>query len=131
MYIPPGFSTVTPYVFVTGAEQFVSFLVDGLGGVETCRSLRPDGRIANVQVRIGDSTLMASEASPQYPPMPAAFYLYVEDAHASMRRALAHGATLEMAVADMPYGDRQGGVRDAHGNLWWISQRLVEEPYQP
>lgn len=131
MYIPPGFSTVTPYVFVTGAEQFVSFLVDGLGGVETCRSLRPDGRIANVQVLIGSSTIMASEASPQYPPMPAAFYLFVEDARASMQRALAHGATLEMAVADMPYGDRQGGVRDAHGNLWWISQRLVEEPYQP
>lgn len=131
MYIPPGFSTVTPYVFVTGAEQFVSFLVDGLGGVETCRSLRPDGRIANVQVLIGGSTIMASEASPQYPPMPAAFYLFVEDARASMQRALAHGATLEMAVADMPYGDRQGGVRDAHGNLWWISQRLVEEPYQP
>lgn len=28
------------------------------------------------------------------------------------RRALAHGATLEMEVEDMPYGDRQGGVRD-------------------
>lgn len=131
MYVPPGFTTVTPYCFVTDAERFVRFLVEGLGGVETCRSLRSDGRIANVQVRIGDCTLMASEASPQYPPMPAAFYLYVEDAHVSMRRALAHGATLEMAVADMPYGDRQGGVRDHHGNLWWISQRLVEEPYKP
>jgi PhnB protein len=131
MYVPPGFNTVTPYCFVTGAEQFVRFLVDGLGGTETCRTLRPDGRIANVQVRIGDSTIMASEASPQYPSMPAAFYLYVEDAHASVQRALAHGAPLEMAVADMSYGDRQGGVRDVHGNLWWISQRLVEEPYQP
>ena len=29
----------------------------------------------------------------------------------------------------MPYGDRQGGVRDAHGNVWWISQRLVDAPY--
>jgi PhnB protein len=27
-----------------------------------------------------------------------------------------------------PYGDRLGGVRDAQGNLWWISQRLVEAP---
>lgn len=33
-----------------------------------------------------------------------------------MRRAIEHGAILEMAVGDMPYGDRQGGVRDAHGN---------------
>jgi len=46
-----------------------------------------------------------------------------------MRRALKHGATLEMAVADMPYGDRQGGVVDPSGNIWWVSQRLVDGPY--
>jgi PhnB protein len=46
-----------------------------------------------------------------------------------MRKAVAAGATTVMEVADMPYGDRQGGVRDAHGNLWWISQRIVEAPY--
>jgi PhnB protein len=48
-----------------------------------------------------------------------------------MKRALENGATLEMEVADMPYGDRQGGVRDRHGNIWWISQRTVEEAYSP
>ncbi len=53
------------------------------------------------------------------------------DADAAMAQALAHGATLEMAVANMPYGDRQGGVRDGHGNIWWISQRLVDGPYEP
>ncbi len=63
--------------------------------------------------------------------MAAAYYLYVADADAALQRALAAGATLEMAVGDMPYGDRQGGVRDAHGNLWWISQRTVEAPYVP
>ena len=61
--------------------------------------------------------------------MPASYYLYVEDAHAAMRNALASGATLEMEVGDMPYGDRQGGVKDTHGNIWWISQRIVHEPY--
>ena len=45
--------------------------------------------------------------------------------------ACPHATTLEMAVADMPYGDRQGGVRDPHGNIWWISQRTVKEPYTP
>ena len=130
MYIPPGFGTVTPYFFVDDAQGFVDFLVHGLGGVETLRSLRPDGRIANVQVRIGTTTVMASDSSAAYPPMPASYYLYVEDADASMARALAHGATLEMPVGDMPYGDRQGGVRDPAGNLWWISERLVQEPYE-
>ncbi len=129
MYIPPGFNTVTPYFFVDHAEAFIGFLVQGLGGVETCRTLRPDGAVANVQVQLGTATVMVSEASAQYPAMAASYYLYVEDADASMQRALDHGATLEMPVADMPYGDRQGGVKDRHGNLWWISQRMVHAPY--
>ena len=131
MYIPPGFSTVTPYHFVRDAPRFIAFLIDGLGGEEVLRTMRPDGAVANVQVRLGTSTVMVSEATGRYPPMAAAYYLYVADADAALRRALAAGATLEMAVGDMPYGDRQGGVRDAHGNLWWISQRTVEAPYTP
>lgn len=128
-YIPAGFSTVTPYFFVADAERFVTFLIDGLGGTELLRSLRPDGHIANAQVRLGTSTVMVSEASRQYPPMPGSYYLYVADARAAMQRALAHGAVPEMEVMDMPYGDRQGGVRDTHGNIWWISERFVHEPY--
>ncbi|MGE0886601.1 MAG: VOC family protein [Blastocatellales bacterium] len=130
MNIPSGFNTVTPYFFVKDAESFVQFLINGLGGEETCRTMRPDGQIANVQVRLGTSTVMVSEATERYKPMASAFYLYVENADESMIRALANGAELEMEVADMPYGDRQGGIRDQHGNIWWISQRLVQEPYQ-
>jgi PhnB protein len=131
MYIPPGFNTVTPYFFVENAQRFVTFLVQGLGGVETCRTLRPNGSIQNVIVQLGTSAVMVSEAAGKYKARAAAYYLYVEDADASMRRAIEHGATLEMNVADMPYGDRQGGVRDVHGNIWWISQRTVHEPYTP
>jgi PhnB protein len=131
MYVPPGFGSVTPYFFAKDAEHFIDFLVRGLGGSELGRHLRPDGRIANAQVKLGISTVMVSEASDKYPPMSASYYLYVEDAHETMRMALAHGATVEMEVADMPYGDRQGGIRDLHGNIWWVSQRLVQEPYIP
>ena len=131
MYIPPGFNTVTPYFFVENAEAFVGFLVQGLGGLEVCRTLRPDGRIANLQVQIGTSTVMVSEATESYRPMAGAYYLYVENADASMARALKHGAVLEMEVGNMPYGDRQGGVKDQHGNIWWISERTVHAPYTP
>ena len=130
MYIPPGFGTITPYFFVNDAQRFVDFLVDGLGGSLILCHRRPDSQIANAQVRIGTSSVMVSEASENYPCMPASYYLYVENADAAVDRALQHGAKLEMAVADMPYGDRQGGVRDIHGNIWWISQRLVHKPYQ-
>lgn len=128
MIIPPGFTTVTPYFFVDRAADFLTFLAAGLGGIEIGRHMDGD-RVANAQVRLGTSTVMVSDASPAFPAMPASYYLYVEDADAAMQRAIAAGGVSIMAVADMPYGDRQGGVRDPHGNIWWISQRLVAGPY--
>jgi PhnB protein len=127
--IPDGFSTVTPYFVTRNADGLVDFLVAALGGKEIGRTLRPDGKIGNAQVVVGSSTVMIGECSEKYPPMPGSFYLYVSDADASVAQALKHGATLEMSVADMPYGDRQGGICDPFGNLWWISQRLEEGPY--
>lgn len=130
MYIPPGFNTVAPYFIVEGAESFITFLKEALGGTETMRTVDDEGVIRNCIVRIGDSSVMVTEAAGKLTPMSMAFYLYVEDADASMQRALDNGATLFMEVDDQPYGDRQGGVRDPHGNYWWISQRIVEAPYE-
>lgn len=129
MYIPPGFGTVSPYLFAAPAERLVAFLVEGLGGQEKLRTAAPDGTIANSQVAIGTSTVMVSEAGGRFPPSQASFYLFVEDADSAMARALGAGGKLVMEVDDRPYGDRQGGVEDPAGNIWWISQRLVEEPY--
>jgi PhnB protein len=131
MHIPAGFHTITPYFLVKDADLFVDFLIHGLGGSELSRHLRPDGKIANAQIRLGTSTVMVSEASARLAPMCASYYLYVSDAHQSVKQALAHGATLVTEVADMPYGDRQGGVRDRHGNIWWVSQRLTDQSYSP
>jgi PhnB protein len=128
MHLPPGFNTVTPYFFVSDAPAFITFLVEGLGGVELGRHVR-DGRIANAHVRLGTSTVMVSEASAQYPAMPASYYLYVENADEAMVRAVKAGAVAILAVSDMPYGDRQSGVRDKHENTWWLSQRLNPGPY--
>lgn len=129
VHSPWLFNTVTPYFFVHDADRFVNFLVNSFGGTEVLRTVLLDGRIANAQVHIGSSTIMASEAGGAYPPMPTACYLYMEDAEQSVQRALAASGVLEMEVADIPYGDRQGGIRDPHGNIWWISQRLVQAPY--
>jgi len=126
--IPPGFNTVMPYFFVEGAERFIEFLVQGLEGIEIGRHMNGE-RIANAQVRLGTSTVMVSEASTGFPAMRASYYLYVENADESMQRAIAAGATKIMEVADMPYQDRQGGIKDQFGNLWWLSQRLTDGPY--
>lgn len=77
-----------------------------LGGTEACRTIQPNGLIQNVQVKLVTSTVMVREATERYRPMAVAYYLYVEDADASMHPALKHGAVLEIEVGDMPYGAR-------------------------
>lgn len=129
MNVPEGFNTVTPYLIVDGADHFIRFLVNAFDGKELGRTTDDDDRIVHAQVRIGSSTLMISEASKDYKATSAAYYLYVDDADAVVSRALDQGASLEMAVDDKPYGDRQGGITDPFGNTWWISQRLDEGPY--
>lgn len=129
MHVPSGFAVVTPYIFAVNAGAYVRFLAAAFGAHEIGRSTAPDGRIANCQMRFDTTTIMVSEASEQFPPSAAAFYLYVADADASVTRAERAGAEKIMEVADMPYGDRQGGVRDPAGNIWWLSQRLSSEAY--
>jgi len=110
MRTPPGFATVTPYIFAENAPAFCDFLIEGLGAEEVSRDL--DGeRIANAQFRLGNCVMMVSEAGRGFPPMPASYYLYVDDADAAQRRAIAAGATEVSPVRDQSYGDRQGGSR--------------------
>lgn len=129
MVIPAGFGTVTPYFSVRDAPAFVDFLVAGLGGVHVGTHLRPDGSVANAQVRWGGTTVMIGESRKAADRSAISLIVYVEDADAAVARAVAHGATPIAEVSDQPYGDRQGGVADKWGMMWWLSQRLTAEPY--
>lgn len=129
MNVPDGFAVVTPYIFADKADEYVRFLEAAFGAREIGRSTAPDGRIANCQLQFSTTTIMVSEASEQFPASQAALYLYVADADAAMTRAEQAGAKKIMDATDMPYGDRQGGVRDPSGNIWWVSQRLMAASY--
>lgn len=129
MLKPPGFTTVFPYIFADDADAYLVFLVDGLGGEVTHITRGPGERLANGQVTFGDTIVMVSEASPDFPATRSTYYFYVADADTAMAKAVAAGGEQMMAVGDRDYGDRQGGLRDPQGNIWWISQRLEEGSY--
>jgi len=118
-YIPDGYHTVTPYLCVDGAAGLLDFVKQAFDAVEIERIPRPDGKIAHAEVRIGDSVVMIGDAPDER--MPTAIYLYVRDTDATYSRALEAGATSVMEPADQFYGDRNAGVKDACGNLWWIA----------
>lgn len=117
MNIPEGFGHVTPYIVSEHADTDVEFLKAAFGAVEIGRSNRSDGAVANCRLRIGTSVVMLSEATEAFPSSSASFYLFVENADASMERATQHGASKLMDVGNMDYGDRQGGVRDPSGRM--------------
>ena len=129
MHVPPGFTRLFPYLFVAGAEDYLKFLVEGLGGQIAGIHRNPDNSIANAHVIFGDTTIMVSEARDEFGPTQATYYLYVDNADSATSQAEAAGASVMFAPADMAYGDRQSGVRDSAGNVWWLSQRLTADPY--
>jgi PhnB protein len=53
--------------------------------------------------------------------MPTALHVYVPDADSVYQRALEAGASSLEEPIDQFYGDREAGVRDPSGNVWWIA----------
>ncbi len=125
-HVPEGYHTATPYLVVPGVARVIDFLSQTFDAKETERMTRPDGAIMHAEVRIGDSPIMLGEPAGQFQPMPASIYVYVPDTDAAYQRALRAGATSLMEPADQFYGDRNAGVRDPAGNVWWIGTHIED-----
>jgi uncharacterized glyoxalase superfamily protein PhnB len=124
--IPEGYHSVTPYLVVNGASNLIDFMKQALGAEERMRMPQPDGKIGHAEMIIADSVIMLSDATAEFPPMPAMIHLYVEDTDAVYRRALASGATSVREPADQFYGDRSAGVKDAFGNHWHFATHVED-----
>ena len=120
-YMRPGFSSITPYMVIEGAARFIEFLKAAFAGTERLRVPLPDGSLMHAEVAVGNGIIETADANDQYPAAPADIHLYVDDADATYERAVQAGARSIQAVADQPWGDRQGTVKDQFGNHWYIA----------
>jgi PhnB protein len=118
--IPDGYRTVTPFLNVDGASDFIAFLKKAFGAEERVRMPTPDGKIMHAELKLGDSMVMVSDAM-MNPATKSSVHLYVQDADAAWTRATAAGAQVVMPIADMFWGDRYGVVSDKWGNRWGIA----------
>ena len=121
----PEYHTVTPYLIVAGAARLIEFLTAAFDAKEFIRDSLADGTVRHAEVRIGDSTVMLSDARPDSPAMPSMIFLYVDDADESYRKALAAGATSVREMRDESHGDRMGGVLDPVGGQWWMATPIA------
>ena len=124
--IPEGHHSLTPIVTVDGATRLIDFLKQVFDAREKEVYKGPDGRVIHAELMIGDSILMMNDANLEFPARPAMINVYIEDVDAVYNRALKAGATSLRAPSDQFYGDRTAGVKDAHGNQWWIATHVED-----
>lgn len=116
-----GFHTLTPFLMVRDGAALMDFLERAFGAVTTHRTISPGG--LHGEMRLGDSMLMIGGGA-DHPLSTTAIHLYVADADAVYRRAVAAGGKSLGAVEDRPYGERSGFVEDPFGNHWYIGTPL-------
>jgi len=122
--IPRGYRMVTPYLVAADGGALLDFVGKAFGAEETFRTETPMGGVHG-EVRVGDSMMMIGGGVPgkKFPGslQPNALHVYVEDADAVVKNAVAAGATLIDEPRDQDYGERSGTVKDAAGNVWYIA----------
>ena len=124
--IPSGYHTVTPYLIVRDAASIIDFAQRAFGASERMRHLDQNGRVMHAEFTIGDSVVMIGEASEQHPPAATTLHLYLPDADAAYKQALAAGAASVREPKTEFYGDRMAGVRDTEGNNWWLATHVED-----
>ena len=132
--IPEGYSTVTPYLIVTGAANAIEFYKKAFGAAEVMRLTQPDGKIGHAEMQIGSSKVMlADEAldmgfwSPRsLGGSGTGIMLYVDDVDRAFERAIGAGAKALQPVKNQFYGDRSGTLSDPFGHMWTISTHVED-----
>jgi uncharacterized glyoxalase superfamily protein PhnB len=127
--IPKGFHAITPALTIKGADAAIAFYKKAFGAEEIMVMRGPDGKsVMHAEIRIGDSIVFLGDEMPDMGYLSpkslgntaSSLHLYVTDVDAAFKRAVDAGATVEMPVSDMFWGDRYGKVVDPFGHRWGI-----------
>jgi PhnB protein len=133
--IPDRFHSITPYLIVSDGAAAIDFYVKAFGATELYRMPGPDGKsVMHAEIQIGDSVVMLAGSAPwmdiavpqgnQWPPV--SIHIYVEDAHAAWKQAVAAGCKELAPLTDMFWGDRFGKLGDPFGHHWSIAQHIED-----
>lgn len=129
--IPDWYHAVTPSFTFKDSQKAIDVYKKAFGA--TVLDVFPNltGRgIMHATLQIGDSIMMMGDEMPggqgcktaeELGGSPISLFLYVPDADAAFKQAVAAGCTVVMPVADMFWGDRAGHLKDPFGYQWMIA----------
>jgi uncharacterized glyoxalase superfamily protein PhnB len=132
--IPEGMHSLTPHLVCAGAADAIGLYTKAYNAVEEARLADTTGRLVHAMIRIGDSTLMLADESPEMSMLgpkslhgsPVTIHLYVADVDAVVEQAVAAGAKITMPTADMFWGDRYAGLEDPFGHRWSVATHIKD-----
>ena len=132
--IPKGYHTITPFMTVRDAARAIEFYKQAFGAKERGVMKGPEGKIMHAELVIGDSIIMLADEFPEFGSLSpqstggsgTGLHIYIEDVDSAFDRAVKAGATVEMPVADMFWGDRYGKLRDPFGHKWSIGTHKAD-----
>lgn len=125
---------LSSHVFVSDADAAVTFYCEVFGATELFRNRLPDGRVLFVELAFGPAKLLVSQEMPELGALgphtvggsPVLLLLEIDEVDAVASRAVQAGASIEMPVAEMFWGERYGVVRDPFGHRWALCTRREE-----
>ena len=125
-------SSLTPMLTVKDAGAAIAFYRNAFGAVEESRVTAPTGQVVAELAIDGLSFFVVDENPAAFNLSPSSLdgttvrmNLIVDDPDAVAARAVGAGASEIFAVADQPYGLRQGRISDPDGHHWLIGKPLV------
>jgi uncharacterized glyoxalase superfamily protein PhnB len=132
--IPDGYHSLTPYMTVRDAARAIEFYKQAFGATEKGVMKGPDGKIMHAELLIGDSIVMLADEFPEYGSMSPlstggsgmGLHIYTEDVDSAFDRAVKAGASVDMPVMDMFWGDRYGKLSDPFGHKWSIATHKAD-----
>jgi MerR family transcriptional regulator, thiopeptide resistance regulator len=127
--VDAGNADLIPLLACSDIAAEHDFLVDVLGFTSAGVDRSPDGAAVHAEVRIGGRRVWlhrADEPNRLVPPGPngptgGGIVVHVRDVDSHYRHARDGGADILSEPNDQDYGQREYGVRDPEGHVWWFA----------
>jgi PhnB protein len=119
-----------PRLVVEGADAALAFYAKAFDGEVTERYDDGAGRVVHAMVVAGAARIAVKDAgdgdpAPSGDGQSVIMALHVDDPDAVAAAMVDGGAEVVFPVADQPYGDRAGRLRDPWGHQWMVAKRLA------
>jgi PhnB protein len=128
---------ITPHLVVRGAARAAAWYAQALEAEERGRIEVPGGKLMQVELRIGDATVMIADEFPELDVLSpesiggtaTVLHLETADVDALWQRATAAGAEVRQPLGDTFWGERYGQISDPFGHRWGLAHRIRDVPH--